>query len=112
MCGKRPGNSPTGKDSSDWSKVTYLNGPAKSSHTVPQEERAWMIREMVSRAQGEEDEADRLKILVLKTLQWNPNVLDAVIYLFCGRGRKMTICHVGKSRDAVTTVCTEAFLAK
>ena len=108
---KWPGEaSPTSKDPADWSKYTYLNGGPKASHTVPSDQRAWLIREMMSRVQ--EDDDDKVKIPVLKTLRWNVNTLDGVISIFCGIGRRMAIVSLGKSREAVLTACVEGFQTK
>ena len=100
------------KDPSDWGKYTYLNGGPKATHTVPAEQRAWLIREMMSRVQQDDDTEEKVKIPVLKTLKWNVNTLDATIWLFCGIGRRMAIGSLGKSRDAVLVACVEGFLNK
>ena len=98
------------KDPTDWSKYTYLNGGSKATHTVPADQRAWLIREIMSKAQ--EDEEDKVKIPLLKTLKWNVNTLDAVISIFCGIGRRMSIHSLGKSREGVMAACVEGFYSK
>ena len=100
------------KDPSDWGKYTYLNGGPKATHTVPAEQRAWLIREMMSKVQADDDTEAKLKVGILKTLRWTVNALDAVIWLFCGIGRRMAISSLGKSRDAVLAACVEGFLNK
>ena len=102
--------SPAAKDPADWSKYTYLNGGPKATHTVPPDQRAWLIREMMSKVQDEDE--DKVKLPVLKTLRWSVNSLDAALYIFCGIGRRMAIGSVGKSRDAVLAACVEGFLNK
>ena len=80
--------SPSGKQRPWEEKYTYLNGPAKQSHTVPLEDRISMARQIVARAQEDMEEAP-LKLPVVKTLQWPADVIDAVFFLFCGIGRKV-----------------------
>ena len=99
------------KNTEDWSKYTYLNGGAKSTHTVPSEQRAWLIREIMSKVQ-EDGPYEKLKLPVLKTLTWNVNTLDSIISIFCGIGRRMAIASVGKTRDAVLAACVEGFQTK
>ena len=67
-------------------KYTYLNGPHKQAHTVPVEDRISLVRTVVARVQ---DGDNVLKLPVVKTLQWPADVIDAVMFMFCGIGRKV-----------------------
>ena len=100
------GSSTGGKDNStDWSKYTYLNGQAKAAHTVPTEQRAWLIREIAG---------PEIKLPILRTLRWCADVVDGILYILCGVPRRTAIRQWGQdaTRESIAEACTEEFHAK
>ena len=75
-----------GPDNRSWAeKYTYLNGPAKAAHTLPVEDRCWLVREIASIAQ--KGEQDALRIPIVRTLSWPADIVDAVLFLMTGAHR-------------------------
>ena len=75
-------------------RYTYLNGPRRQAHTLPVEDRVSLARAVVTRSQ--EGEADVLKLPWVKTMNWPADVIDAVLFIFCGISRKV----LGGNRDS------------
>ena len=99
-----------GPDNRPWSeKYTYLNGPAKANHTLPVEDRCWLVREIARLVQKKSREEDVLKFPVVCTLSWPADIVDAVLYLMTGLGRRITLRSIGDTSDEVAEALAEAF---
>ena len=99
------------QDNRTWAeKYTYLNGPAKAPHTLTVEDRCWLIREIVVRAQA--DSQDVLKIPVVRTLTWPADIVDAVLFLLTGLGRRVALRSLGETGNEVADSLAEAFSSR
>ena len=99
-------------DQRSWGeRYTYLNGPHKATHTLPVEDRVWLAREMVSRSQADEDPCNVVKMPLVKTLAWPADVIDSVIFLLSGLGRRVSLRSVGETADEVAANMAEGMMS-
>ena len=80
--------------------------PHRQTHTVPVEDRISLARTIVMRSQ--EGEATIFKFP--ETLNWPADVVDAVLFLLCGIGRRVSVRSLGSSAEEVADHLLEALV--
>ena len=96
------------KDTTPWvQKYTYLMGPHKQAHTVPIEDRVWLARQIVDQCQRG---TEKLRLPLVKTLNWPAEVIDSVLHLLTDLPRKTNLRSLGETQEEVVQNLVDACL--